>query len=396
MQGVEHNELPFQNRADLQMIGDHPHPMKTVLPPAAARISPSQPFRILIVDDDNMLRGLLSAQLKKMGMSVTSAVDGRDACQKIEKGIYDLVMSDIQMPHMDGISLLKWIKKRPAGPEVILITGCRDMDKVVQALRSGAFDFLHKPVEYEDIKEAVSRYGSRRSVQSPQDKALTLVKQSMHDIRGGLVNIAGLLKLLRRKNYDSEEELSRSLLQTIDGHLNKMVLLCEDYCAQALTFVRGDTIAEEVLDLEADVIDKVLCSLSMLIDHKKITVQSRSTNDGQGWIINANNLFIRTVFRNLFDNAVTYSPDNSLIIYTITRNGTAYEVTIENDMIPTLPRLHEDCRSQGFSRTVREKCCGLGLGLGMTEYFVSLCGGAIRCEPKKNKNRYLLTLPAYS
>ncbi len=105
--------------------------------------------RVLIVDDESDLLDVISDQVQAMGYETLTASDGIDAFEIIERmfpqGQIDLVVSDINMPKMDGIALLR--KVREAGWELpfIFVTGKADKDKVIAALKLGAMNFLEKP-----------------------------------------------------------------------------------------------------------------------------------------------------------------------------------------------------------------------------------------------------------
>lgn len=354
-----------------------------------------QPIHILVVDDDNLIRELLVTMLLQMGMQASSAVDGSDAQKKIETGSYDLVISDISMPGMDGISLAKWIKEQNSSLEIILISGAHDVDNVVQALRIGVVDFLKKPFTSQELEDSLKRYTIRRS--NHCGPALTLIRQALHDVRGSLVAISGLIKMLGQESSRPYLRSKGISLQTLAVQLDRLVSLTENYCAQAMFLTRDENINEEVLDLQEDVINQVLQSLDFEIDQKNISVNSSSFMGGNLQRIKANTLFIRSAFRNLFDNAIKHSPSNGKITYAIKNSGNKFQVLIENDMLPLAGEEKKECAfPRPFPlRSAGGKSTGLGLGLNMTRYFIGLCGGDVSCEPQNNRTRCLLTLPAH-
>ncbi len=111
--------------------------------------------RILVVEDEEVLRKNLHEYLEKAGYSVESARDGRAALDMALEDDYALVVTDIRMPRMDGIELLKNIvSKRPETP-VLIITAYASVDTAIEALRFGAFDYMLKPVIFEDLLQKV-------------------------------------------------------------------------------------------------------------------------------------------------------------------------------------------------------------------------------------------------
>jgi response regulator of citrate/malate metabolism len=349
-------------------------------------------LHILVVDDDSMMRQLMTAMIQQLKMNATAAVDGYDAQQKIAVNNYDLVIADILMPRLDGISLLKWIKEQNTGLEVILFSGAHDLDHVLQALRLGALDYLHKPFKFEDLRESIRRYLLKRnrleqSSQSRCEQALVLVRQAMHDVRGGLVNLTGLVKTLEKKNSRSDSRARENPIDKITGQFNRLINLTENYCSQAVILARDEALAEEDLDLHEDVIAYVIDSLAQEIEEKRISFKRHPLTGERVMKIKANNLFIRSVFRNLFDNAIKYSPKNGIVSYAIENNGNNFRIVIEND---------DDVFSLSAVESAGSRPTGLGLGLSMTKNFVRRCGGDIWSEPKENGTRILLTLPVFS
>ena len=104
-------------------------------------------FKILIVDDEPKICNLLKEILDAEGYETDTALNGADALEKIEDGEIDLVLLDIKLPDIDGIALLKKIKKHSSDISVIMISAFGTVQLAVEALKNGAEDFLEKPLE---------------------------------------------------------------------------------------------------------------------------------------------------------------------------------------------------------------------------------------------------------
>jgi len=115
------------------------------------------PARILVVDDDENLRWVLKTQLEEMGYSVSTVIDGEQALAVIEKDPPALILTDLKMPGLSGLELLDRI--RPDYPEmpVVIITAFATIQNAVQAMRAGAYDYLTKPIDYDELGLVVSR-----------------------------------------------------------------------------------------------------------------------------------------------------------------------------------------------------------------------------------------------
>ena len=113
--------------------------------------------KILVVDDDPSLRQMLNAVLTDDGYAVKGADDGHSAVAAVEEQFYDLILMDIRMARMGGIEALKHIKKVSPGIPVIIMTAYASVDTAREALKSGAFDYLTKPLDIDELKMLLKR-----------------------------------------------------------------------------------------------------------------------------------------------------------------------------------------------------------------------------------------------
>ena len=112
---------------------------------------------LLVVDDDNGHRFMLEALLGKWGFAVDSAVNGVEAVKAVRERPYDAVLMDIRMPDMDGITALKGIKAYNPAVPVVIMTAYSAVESAVEALKSGAYDYLLKPLDFDVLKLTLER-----------------------------------------------------------------------------------------------------------------------------------------------------------------------------------------------------------------------------------------------
>ncbi len=110
---------------------------------------------LLIVEDEDELRDKLQRVFIDEGYSVDAVADGEAAIKLYDEGLYDAVITDIILPGIDGIELLRRIKERSHEQSVIVMTAFASLDTAVKALKAGAFDYLIKPLMHEEIKQSV-------------------------------------------------------------------------------------------------------------------------------------------------------------------------------------------------------------------------------------------------
>ena len=118
--------------------------------------------RILIVDDEEIVIRSCLRILAGDEFQVEAVQDGREALRKIEENPYDVMILDIMMPNIDGLEVLRRVKETHPNVDVIMITGLSQIDTAVQAMKLGAFDYISKPFEPDELKLVVQRALERR------------------------------------------------------------------------------------------------------------------------------------------------------------------------------------------------------------------------------------------
>lgn len=111
--------------------------------------------KILVVDDDIAFCSLLQTFLTKKGFDVTNSFTGKDAFDIINKDTFDIVITDIRLPDSDGLEILKTVKEKSYQTPVILMTGYTDIKTAVSAMKSGAFDYVGKPINPDELLHTI-------------------------------------------------------------------------------------------------------------------------------------------------------------------------------------------------------------------------------------------------
>ncbi|MFZ3047424.1 MAG: response regulator [Desulfatirhabdiaceae bacterium] len=119
---------------------------------------------ILLVDDEVAFANNLQKLLSKRGYDVIVVYNGSDAVNAVGEKEFDVIVLDMKMPEMDGITTLKKIKQNMPHVEVVILTGHGSVESGIEGMKLGAFDFLIKPVRIEDLQEKVSEAYRRKRV----------------------------------------------------------------------------------------------------------------------------------------------------------------------------------------------------------------------------------------
>jgi len=142
---------------------------------------------ILVVDDDDLVRKTLSVLVSSLGYTCHLASDGVEAVKVMKTKKCDLVLSDVIMPNMDGLELLKYIIRHHSDTDVIIATGYNDRISYADVIRAGALDFIKKPIDQAELEAKLARALRERSL------VRKLEELSMCD---------GLTSLLNRRAFD--------------------------------------------------------------------------------------------------------------------------------------------------------------------------------------------------
>ncbi|MGD0659526.1 MAG: response regulator [Syntrophorhabdales bacterium] len=115
----------------------------------------NESFRILIVDDNREIRTILEEYLREEGYAAQGAGDGNEALAKHGESPFDLIITDLNMPGMTGMELIKAISKQESTTEFIIITGYASLDSAIEAVKAGAFDYIVKPFRIEELRVVI-------------------------------------------------------------------------------------------------------------------------------------------------------------------------------------------------------------------------------------------------
>lgn len=129
-------------------------------------------FRVLLVDDEAEFLETLEKRLRKRKVEVSLATSGEEALALLEDKAPDVVVLDVKMPGMDGIEVLKEIKKRWPLVEVVMLTGHANVEVAIQGMELGAFDYLMKPVDIDELVYKLQDAYRRKSLHEEAKKEL--------------------------------------------------------------------------------------------------------------------------------------------------------------------------------------------------------------------------------
>lgn len=124
----------------------------------------ADPIAILVIDDEENMRHMMASMLKRYGYEVETAADGREGLARLDSAAFDLVLCDIKMPNMDGMTFLRTVKSGPADVTIIMMSAYGTIDLAVEAMKLGAYDFISKPFKSDEVRLAVEKVRERNGL----------------------------------------------------------------------------------------------------------------------------------------------------------------------------------------------------------------------------------------
>ncbi len=181
---------------------------------------------ILVVDDEEAIREVVSTMLESKGYHCTAVSNGRAAQDQVKRATPDLVLSDMIMPEMDGIKLLEWLRQYDPEVPVIMVTAIHDISTALEAIRRGAYDYILKPFEKDQLFLGVGRALQHRRLilenRTYQRNLEQLVEERTAQLTGAIAQL--------EQSYDDTLEALGSALDLKDaeteGHCQRVTAFC--------------------------------------------------------------------------------------------------------------------------------------------------------------------------
>ncbi len=133
--------------------------------------------RVLIVDDEEAFANNIAKLISKRGYDIKAVYNGQSAIEALDEMDFDVIILDLKMPGLDGLATLKIIKGKKPGVEVIILTGHGSMDSGIDGIQLGAFDFIMKPVRFDDLYEKIRQAYQRKCVYEENAQGLNPDKE---------------------------------------------------------------------------------------------------------------------------------------------------------------------------------------------------------------------------
>jgi signal transduction histidine kinase len=368
---------------------------------------------ILLVDDEKDIREVLAIALMDMGYRVLTADNGTNAFKRFIDEHPPIVLTDIKMPHMDGIELLKKIKRENPDTEVVMITGHGDMDLAIKSLKNEATDFITKPINVDaleiSLKRANDKIITRKKLQEYTENLEKLIREKSelqdhlsalglmigsisHGIKGLLTGLDGGLYLLdsgiKNENQDQTKE-GWEIVQLMSDRIRKMV-------QDILLYAKERELKKE----KVDVIDFAK-EVALIVEPKIISEEISFVCDlnASFGTFEIDTGYVSSALVNILENAVDActkdtSKNDHKIFFSVKRDPKNIIFLIRDNGIGMDMETREKAFSLFYSSKGRK---GTGLGLFIANKIIGQHGGEILIDAVEGKGAtFMVKIPKVS
>lgn len=403
--------------------------------------------KILVVDDVDSIRSFININLVHEGYLVEEAARGQEAIDKIEKNFYNLIILDIMLPDIDGLEILRFASNKSPETMVIMITGYASLDSSITAMKDGAFSYITKPFELEELmltmKKALEKQRlsieNKRLLKELQKANIELeeANKSLEEkVKKRTVELESLNEELKAANQELTrlDQLKNSLLSLVSHDLKSPLTAIIGYCSSIQYKGFEDTGEKKMEDYIKRITDQSFRMLNLIndiLDEQKIKdgkmalhiVQEdfselvRGCYEEMKILANQKELDyrldleenmpaafidgskIRQVIINLLSNAIKFTPSKGEVTVKSYKGKKSFWVSV-SDGGPGIPRDEQDKLFKEFSRIKNpdgKEYEGTGLGLSICKKIVKLHGGKIWLQSEVGEGaRFSFSLPVIS
>jgi len=344
-------------------------------------------LKVLVVDDEEPIRDSCRQVLTKAGYECHTAVDGIEGLHFAHQVEPDLVLLDLMMPGMDGLSMLEQLLKTHPNVVCVVITGYATIESAVDAMKHGAFDFLPKPFTPDELRVIVTRGLDQRKLLL-ETAALREEKKRMqqyfisivaHELRSPLLLVKQYLDLIVGGKMGSVDETAGEMLKGAHSTLTGLLDIIADWLKLARIDAGDIAGGVEQVDVEP-ILGNVVDEARPRAEEAGVTL--RLDVSAPSCMVAAHPDALATVFRNLVSNAIKYNrPEGTVVV-----EGTCSDGNLRVDVRDTgmgipeaeIPFIFEDFFRVKSSKTA--EISGTGLGLSIVKKIVEGHHGSVDVE----------------
>ncbi len=340
--------------------------------------------RILVVDDEDIVIKSTIRTLQKNDYEIEYVYSGESALAMIEKDPYDLVITDLMMPGINGIEVIKKIKADHPDTTVVMFTGFATVESAREALKLGAFDYVPKPFTPDELREVVKNALASRE-KSSDSRMLDLMAIVSHELKSPTSVIHTTAETLHRGYFGNLDPEQQKIVESILRNCSYLEDIIRNYLDLSKMEMDGLASFQEKINLVDDVVLPVIQVPENMNNMKKMEIR---TNFAEKPAIQGDPNLLKIVITNLVNNAIKYGSPETPIDIALEKSGTAYTFSIRNEGVGISQEDIENKLFRKFSRLKQkgtEGVKGSGLGLYMCKKIIEKHGGKIWVDSEPGK-----------
>lgn len=341
---------------------------------------------LLIVDDEPIIRQLCARALN--GFHTLQAGNGKEALQIIEKENIDIVLSDVMMPHISGLDLLRQVKQQNPDQAVVMMTGYTDKEVILQALQAGADDFISKPINLLQLRTTVDKVldklllrrelNSLKRIDKLKSDFLGLIS---HKLKTPATAISLFIQNIAEGVQDTEEENFREMLSMVQAETLHLEHLIQDLLYFSNVILQDDDVQLEPLEL-GRVARQIAAALEPAAKSRqqKFVVAIEPPLPPEPLLLDRQR--ITFAIRALLDNAIKFTPFGGSILMEglIENQQVRLKIRDTGAGIPNAEMSKVFSKFYQIDQENTGQVRGFGLGLFYARDFVRNMGGDISLE----------------
>ncbi|HVE14783.1 MAG TPA: hybrid sensor histidine kinase/response regulator [Elusimicrobiota bacterium] len=353
---------------------------------------------VLAVDDEPEDLSLISSILSREGYPVLPAASGAEAMRILESHRPGLILSDLNLPDMSGLTVLREARRQDPHATGIVLTASNAEDAAVRSLREGAFDFLVKPKAWDllgpSLDRAASHYRLRRALAQTQEHWSDAVADVSHEIKNPLTVISGYASFLLSKAPEGElpDQVRKGLRAIHENslHLEGLLQDLTDMCRLSSDRMSLDVAAVPVQEFLSRTAD----AFSLRAEERGVALVSACVG-GPALRAKADHKRLRQIVGNLVGNALKFTPRGGRVNVSAWPEAGAVHFCVQDTGVGISARDRAKVFERHFQAEAGAAAQGMGLGLTISKRLVELHGGRIWIESEEGRGTWVhFTVPA--
>jgi len=331
--------------------------------------------KLLFIDDEEIVLRSCRRVFAKEDVTIETAGSGEEGLAKARSADFDVVVTDLKMPGLSGVDVLRTLRKERPSVVVVIFTGYANVETAREALKNGAFDYIPKPFTPDEIKDVVRNAIKARS--SAETKMIDLLAIVSHELKSPLATVQTTAETLYRGYFGKLEPAQQKILETILRNCAYLEDVIRSYIDLSKMEIDDLAAFQKEMRIGAAAVADTVALPEIKDNLRKMTVVTDIVEDPP---VLGDPQLIKIVVRNFLNNALKYGREGSEVRLTLERRDGEAILTVRNEGVGISP---EDIQRRLFRKFERlkqkgtEGVKGSGLGLYICKKIVEKTNGRI-------------------